>query len=180
MRLQHAVSLLSLAVLALPSCALHGGGCTQIPKVPRPVQHNAPTRRRRRQGTDDLLSPRPAASETPAAFHSGGTIAGTHCHHPGGCAKRATYGLPTCDGNGRPVACAEHRVPTAHVDLNRKRCNHAEGCEGYAYYDAASPTAGLGDHAGEDVPPSIAGQEVRPLSHLYICMLCRRWLGWPL
>jgi len=60
------------------------------------------------------------------------------CQHPSGCSKRATYGLCVRNRCGGRVACAEHRASTAQVDLNRKRCKHVEGCEGYAYYHATT------------------------------------------
>ena len=60
------------------------------------------------------------------------------CQHPSGCSKRATYGVCVRNGCGGRVVCAEHRASTAQVNLNRKRCKHAEGCEGYAYYHATT------------------------------------------
>lgn len=62
-----------------------------------------------------------------------------------GCPKRATFGR-ACDGSGgRRAFCAEHRSAASHVDLNRKRCKHAEGCKSYAYYQGWAALAAAVD-----------------------------------
>ena len=66
--------------------------------------------------------------------------AGPTCQHPGGCEKRASFG----ENGGRPRVCAEHRVATVDVNLNRKRCRHLEGCGHFAYYQAVTAWPALG------------------------------------
>ena len=57
-----------------------------------------------------------------------------------GCSKRATYGPRRSEKKGGCLRmfCAEHRTKQTSVDLNRKRCKHAEGCDNFAYYTVAS------------------------------------------
>jgi hypothetical protein len=65
---------------------------------------------------------------------------GSLCQHASGCSKRAIFG-PSKGSSGGTLRmfCAEHRTVQASFDLNRKRCKHAEGCDNFAYYGAASP-----------------------------------------
>ncbi len=73
-----------------------------------------------------------------------------------GCPKRATFGQRACnEGGGGRAFCAEHRSAASHVDLNRKRCKHAEGCAAFAYYRAAPLAVGDAVAAG-DAPAPLA------------------------
>ena len=78
-----------------------------------------------------------------------------------GCPKRATFGR-ACDGSGGRAFCAEHRSAASHVDLNRKRCKYAEGCEAYAYYQGWAALAAAGH---EPCPPVAGGRCPFPAAH---------------
>jgi len=162
----HAALLLLAALSVLPVAA-----CAEAAVAGRPLHHALQLWDSPALAPEGYAAPQsPALSPAPTALHQmlwgrwgaaagGGVPARSRaplCQHLG-CPKRATFGQRDEDGGGRAF-CAEHRSAVTHVDLNRKRCTHAEGCAAFAYYQgrAAAPLAAGDLVAAGDTPATPA------------------------
>ena len=151
-------------LLAATLCALPSAACAEAVMAVRPFPHAR--QRCAPAASEGFAVPQsPALSPTATRLmlwgRSGDPVPSARrepvCQQVG-CRKRATFGR-ACDGSVGRSFCAEHRSAASHVDLNRKRCKHAEGCEAYAYYQGWAAMA-----AAEDAPCPYAPSPAAPVA----------------